>query len=1385
MKTSQSETGTGGRQSLGVRVETPPPKREGHVIEFIPDTDDPMCLIYGGMGLTDLWEMHVTQDGASSPTFSSATTLGAQPDITGYSCGWTHDGLFYVFAGLTDNGASSKMYAYDPPNSIWAEISREGGSDWPGPRYRQVCEVYTDVKVDPSDPTNEALWEELPYALVYGGRGPTGFIDELWRYDVVNNSWEQLSPGGEAPCAREAASMGVLVVPSPTSAIPLHVWLIIYSGRIGNYASTPDPQDTWVVDIGLNTPNPQWVEITGTANANFPTFDPESVEDQYPGPRYLCQVYLDCDLYCAETEEEGVYEHRNKYLMRDGLIVMYGWFRIAQRDRGDGVILSFNGEYTDPTLWRWNVLENTPDKYSVANDGVDNCMVPPVHEWTVETADTVSSLSPDMFYFGGYMELEGASNCMSSSVNVQGEGGEVTTEYEILLSNQISPPESSLLASAVVGENMYIFGGYRGDTPSQASMLWTLDMGVEAAGIDNADEDEETWSMVPTPSFSLPVPRERHSMHSWGGNLLVMLGKDTELDALLNDIWVFWLSTNTWEQLYPNEYTTGDVYPPTSSACTLLADNSIYAYGGRTASSLSSAMWRFDLRSKTWVELTLNPLTRPTDSDTGLPFTDAEYDAYVSDNTPPAMETCHLDNINGKMFLYGGVLASNAPNYGWYEVSVDMWGEAETGAGGSDRDEGDVPELGPDEVTFRRYQYLAGPDNEADSPPKLVHNGVDNAAIPVQWPFPELESDSESTDTDLSTSDTNPTNPGWHVLCLGGRMWSAVFNYRYVHTLDPAQHSIESAVLSLDGTGDMLPGLAGMAYQYHGDRIYLYGGWRTSMTQYIEGSGNSDLYTAMLTPVSARDTEGEVLYDSCSAGTFYTQMEGGDASFVGESEGGTCTPCPMGTYKSVSDTTCVTCADGYYSQTLGARSYLQCTPCPEGTHAFYVTNEDGSLSIDHSQCQPCEDDEYCPIGSISAATEPEIVDDTESQPPARPLMSGYVQTLTRVCYIVAGVLCVCLAAMLLCTYPVRNSIRVERFDRFTLDHPTDDHAPVINRQTRIGGYFSLVYYLFGGAMAVSLLIGFYKDNIQESKSTIPNFLVSTLSLGVAEESATQIAFVGAVDLEFSFFGSMTDCVSDRADPDQFGACASSLSVTADGIETLPDTGRMTHECAWQRTEVTGNVVATGYSCHVQYRFTDCVFTTSDTDPFLNVHFGGLNAHAQSVSASVAFGSSVPDEDSSISVELVPSAGHVFKGISPCRVTVGATPSLFQDATGSNGGTLTTGFHLELDAKQTGDEADTVRFPYVNGVGAEIEFIVRDSTLVTTLSMRTTMGAFAGVALGSVVGLSGTFSTAMGYVEDFFQGRKRKIKKTLDKASRKAVAQVPNPLSVHPVQQTAV
>ncbi|GIQ86782.1 hypothetical protein KIPB_008701, partial [Kipferlia bialata] len=240
---------------------TPPPEREGHSMAYIEDTSDScladesdcdhMCLIYGGLSLSDLWEMHVYKtkeldddniEYTPTPYFAKATTLGDAPDITGYSCGWSSGGDFYMFAGLTDSGATDSMYVYSPEQTMWSQVAVPTSADeeWPGPRYRQSCQAYTDPE------------DGRAYALVYGGRGTTGFLDELWRYDIEANTWHEIATTN-TPDAREAASLGVLVVPKHTDLDDnemSHVWAMIYSGRAGSTSSAElDPVDTHVIDV--------------------------------------------------------------------------------------------------------------------------------------------------------------------------------------------------------------------------------------------------------------------------------------------------------------------------------------------------------------------------------------------------------------------------------------------------------------------------------------------------------------------------------------------------------------------------------------------------------------------------------------------------------------------------------------------------------------------------------------------------------------------------------------------------------------------------------------------------------------------------------------------------------------------------------------------------------------------------------------------------------------------------------------------------------------------------------------------------------------------------------------------------------------------------------
>jgi N-acetylneuraminic acid mutarotase len=183
-------------------------------------------------------------------------------------------GKTILFGGFSDNRDYSDMWAYDSVANVWVELVPAG--DRPSSRaghrmvydsasgklllfggwayghglndiwsYDPVANTWDDLKpagAAPSARMNCSLVydPDTGTVILFGGLGDGSvFFNDTWAYDPSANTWTNLRPAGDLPTARAASSM----VYDPVSHR-----MILFGGNITNVAFN----DTWTYDPAAN-----------------------------------------------------------------------------------------------------------------------------------------------------------------------------------------------------------------------------------------------------------------------------------------------------------------------------------------------------------------------------------------------------------------------------------------------------------------------------------------------------------------------------------------------------------------------------------------------------------------------------------------------------------------------------------------------------------------------------------------------------------------------------------------------------------------------------------------------------------------------------------------------------------------------------------------------------------------------------------------------------------------------------------------------------------------------------------------------------------------------------------------------------------------------------
>lgn len=249
--------------------------------------------------------------------------------------------------------------------------------------------------------------------------------------------------------------------------------------------------------------------------------------------------------------------------------------------------------------------------------------------------------------------------------------------------------------------------------------------------------------------------------------------------------------------------------------------------------------------------------------------------------------------------------------------------------------------------------------------------------------------------------------------------------------------------------------LIGSSYVYFGDNLYVHGGG-DQFDGYVTIRPNNRMYKISLN----RSCQNQCNW-SCSKGTYY--------------DSGQCKPCDYGSYSSTyGATSCQLCSDGSFGPYLAASDEELCLRCPEGSF---------NSNIGQRHCLDCQAGAYCPIGSVSSTTFLPYKLYSSIQPTSfKSERRGVEDTTMSIQIGFASVALLIILIVLAFSY-LRG--KVAKLDVFSEAHYNEDDKPMIKRQTRLGGFFSLSFLFIALIYSCTTFLSYGYDNIQEIKTLVP------------------------------------------------------------------------------------------------------------------------------------------------------------------------------------------------------------------------------------------------------------------------------------------------------------
>ena len=663
---------------------------------------------------------------------------------------------------------------------------------------------------------------------------------------------------------------------------------------------------------------------------------------------------------------------------------------------------------------------------------------------------------------------------------------------------------------------IYVFGGISNDKVN--GRLFQLGIG-ETTGIE-LSTITDVIEKAPSPRAYQASCYSLGRMWIFGGigpsdNSLVSI--TASLDAVyFNDLYSFDLVNEEWTAIEP----TGEQRPEARAYTCLCEDGGLLIlFGGigmdsiTGESSVMNDIWRYSISSNAWKELT------PTNGS-------------VAENTlPPARYKAGSVMIHHNLFVFGGASSRASPlNDLWKFSGITLkWTKCKLRYYQSSTQDTTDSVLDPriQPTLFTRTTQLDGVKREV----LIIAGGLTAAGDPIDKPQVLVLPKDDSYNQDEFTVEylggvQSPTlKPRDHaifedscvvpyehgIMSLYGLHSDLVVGDRNVIDFS----NVKAPVVS-SHTQDISHRFApfGGSCIYYGRHVYYFGGKTSYAKIPSHHAFTSDLYKF---PVTSEY--------SCSPGTYNSS--------------GVCKPAEPGKYApSYNMTEPRRCQPGFVNPHYGASNADHCVLCNAGSY----TSLEGT-----SECQPCEQNDYCPPGStIHSLTQPYALPSSniEHQPELRRNYDKLSLVITVICYVIPIVVGA-LVALIAFRLPTRKYLR--RMDFFSSEKYVEldeEHQkkkiPVSSAKTLFGGFLMCVCIpLIFGAI-VNVIIDWILNNINETKSLLLHVTDQSYDISHLNVPSLQAS------LELIGYNGLCTAGSNPYNP-SLSSCHASLHVKVSGI----------------------------------------------------------------------------------------------------------------------------------------------------------------------------------------------------------------------------------------------
>ena len=297
-------SGSSSRNASGVYNGTAVPGARGFSVSWIDSAGD--LWLFGGVGydssgsfdaLNDLWKYDVSEDnwswvsGSDTINASGVYSGTAVPGARSYSVSWIDSaGDLWLFGGWGYDSLVSNVYL----NDLWKyDVSADSWSFVSGSSSIGAWGVYSDTAV-PGARYSSVNWIDSAGDLwLFGGRGcnsvgSDGNLNDLWKYDVSENSWSYVS--GSSSIGASGTYSGTAVPGARNASVS---WIdsagdLWFFGGYGydSSGSEGNLNDLWKYDVSEGS----WSFVSGSSSINASGVYSGTV---VPGARYGSISWID------------------------------------------------------------------------------------------------------------------------------------------------------------------------------------------------------------------------------------------------------------------------------------------------------------------------------------------------------------------------------------------------------------------------------------------------------------------------------------------------------------------------------------------------------------------------------------------------------------------------------------------------------------------------------------------------------------------------------------------------------------------------------------------------------------------------------------------------------------------------------------------------------------------------------------------------------------------------------------------------------------------------------------------------------------------------------------------------------------------------------------